>query len=264
MLGVPIQSSRSRFIVYVDESGDHSLKTIDEAYPVFVLAFCVFYQENYISNVVSAVERLKFEKFGHDIVVLHENEIRKEKGLFKFRDRAQKEQFIESLTAIIQDSKFILIACIIDKRTLETGSDVPDNPYHIALRSCLDGLNTLMAEKGQQDLETHVVFECRGPKEDAELELEFRRYCDGANGLESRLPYRIVFADKRVNSTGLQLADLVARPIGINYLRPRQPNRAFDVLRQKFLCRGGRKNVGKDYEGLGLQIFPAPQSEKPR
>lgn len=256
MSGALDKSRRSKFIVYVDESGDHSLKTIDEDYPVFVLAFCVFYQENYVNNVVSAVERLKFEKFGHDIVVLHENEIRKEKGPFKFRDRRQKEQFIENLTAIIKDSKFILIACVIDKRALGGRTEVPDNPYHIALRSCLDGLNALMAEKGQQDLETHIVFECRGPKEDNELELEFRRYCDGANGLESRLPYRIVFADKRVNSTGLQLADLVARPIGISYLRPNQANRAFDVLRQKFLCRGGRSNVGRDYEGLGLQIFP--------
>ena len=32
----------SDYIVYVDESGDHGLKTIDENYPVFVLAFLYF------------------------------------------------------------------------------------------------------------------------------------------------------------------------------------------------------------------------------
>jgi len=32
----------SDFIVYVDESGDHGLKTVDQNYPVFALAFCVF------------------------------------------------------------------------------------------------------------------------------------------------------------------------------------------------------------------------------
>ena len=32
----------SDFVVYVDESGDHGLKTMDNTYPMFVLAFCVF------------------------------------------------------------------------------------------------------------------------------------------------------------------------------------------------------------------------------
>ena len=32
----------SDYIVYVDESGDHSLESIDINYPVFVLAFCIF------------------------------------------------------------------------------------------------------------------------------------------------------------------------------------------------------------------------------
>ena len=42
------ETKRSKFIVYVDESGDHSLESVDQNYPVFVLAFCVFYQDNYI------------------------------------------------------------------------------------------------------------------------------------------------------------------------------------------------------------------------
>ena len=38
------QESRKfgKYIVYVDESGDHGMQSIDEQYPVFVLAFCVF------------------------------------------------------------------------------------------------------------------------------------------------------------------------------------------------------------------------------
>ncbi len=34
----------SNFIVYVDESGDHGMQTVDPNYPLFVLAFCVFYK----------------------------------------------------------------------------------------------------------------------------------------------------------------------------------------------------------------------------
>ena len=35
------------------------------------------------------------------------------------------------------------------------------------------------------------------------------------------------------NSSGLQLADLIARPIGLHKLKPEQPNRAYDVIEEK-------------------------------
>jgi Protein of unknown function (DUF3800) len=259
-----MELTRSDFIVYVDESGDHALSTIDATYPVFVLAFCVFYQKNYIDKVVSAVERLKFQKFGHDIIVLHERDIRKELGHFKFRSRKDKDHFITDLSKIVEDSNFILIASVIDKRHYAEKAERLENPYHIALRSCLEALYEFMTEKCQQTRETYVVFESRGKKEDQELELEFRRFCDGNNSTGNRMPYRIILADKKVNSTGLQLADLVARPIGLNYIRPKQANRAFDILEMKFFCSGGRSNLGKNYLGKGLRIHPDQKSEKPR
>lgn len=40
-------SSFSKYIVYVDESGDHSLNSVDANYPIFVLAFCVFHKRHY-------------------------------------------------------------------------------------------------------------------------------------------------------------------------------------------------------------------------
>lgn len=44
----------------------------------------------------------------------------------------------------------------------------------------------------------------------------------------------------RVNSAGLQLAYLAARPVGLHVLRPGQPNQAVDVLKRKFFCSGQR------------------------
>ena len=72
----------SDYIVYVDESGDHSLKSIDAGYPVFVLSFCVFRKDDYAERVTPAVRKHKFAAFGHDMVVLHEHEIRKKTGAF--------------------------------------------------------------------------------------------------------------------------------------------------------------------------------------
>jgi uncharacterized protein DUF3800 len=260
-----VESSFSKYIVYVDESGDHSLKSIDVGYPIFVLAFCVFHKRHYSEAIVPALEKFKFNHFGHDQVVLHENEIRKEKGAFNiFRSREQKYQFIDELTEIIEYSNFILISCTIDKRTLKKQLGENSNPYHIALASCMETLYEFLTEKQQNEKTTHVVVECRGKKEDKELELEFRRVCDGNNRLGIMLPFEILFADKKVMSSGLQLADLVARPIGLNLLKPGQNNRAFEVLEQKFFCDGGRDNAGNGYHGVGMKIFPIPDSEKPR
>ncbi len=105
------------------------------------------------------------------------------------------------------------------------------NPYDLALQSCLETLYDFLIEKGQEDKRTHVVVECRGKKEDNALELEFRRTCVGANRFGKNFPFSIVPADKKTNSTGLQFADLVARPIGRHLLDRDQENRAFEILR---------------------------------
>ncbi len=261
----PVSAGRfSDFIVYVDESGDHGMQTIDQNYPVFVLAFCVFYKSHYAGKVMSTLGRFKFNHFGHDHVVLHEHEIRKETGSFKFINRQSKIEFIGQLTSIIEASNFILISSVIDKLRLRGKDELASNPYHLALGFCLETLYEFLQEKNQDGKMTHVVVECRGPKEDKDLELEFRRVCDGANRLGRSLPFEIVFADKKTNSPGLQLADLVARPIGLNVLRPSQANRAFEVLTKKFFCSGGRENVGEGFESWGLKIYPSLESERPR
>lgn len=255
----------SNFVVYVDESGDHGMQTLDPNYPVFVLSFCVFYKRHYAEKVVPAVEKFKFNRFGHDIVLLHEHEIRKETGQFRFSSREEKVRFMDELTGIIESSNFILISCVIDKASLRSkGDSSTDHPYHLALAFCMETLYGFLQEKNQDDRVTHVIFECRGKKEDSELELEFRRVCDGNNRIGKHLPFQIVFADKRANSSGLQLADLVARPVGLRFLRPGQPNRAFDVLKRKFYCAGGREHVGIGFENWGLKIYPTLESEKPR
>lgn len=256
----------SDYVVYVDESGDHSLVSIDKEYPVFVLALCIFHKRHYAEQIVPAVEKLKFNYFGHDGVVLHENEIRKQKGVFQLLVRQPvRRRFMADLDVIMDKINFILIGCIVDKRRCKSSLDgEASNPYHIAMRICLDALYDFMVEKGQQSRQTHVMVEQRGKKEDADLELAFRRICDGNNQHAKELPFSLVMANKQVNSAGLQLADLVARPIGIHHLRPDQENRAFAALEKKFYCEGGRAHVGEHFDGVGLKIYPGTDSEKPR
>jgi hypothetical protein len=77
------------------------------------------------------------------------------------------------------------------------------------------------------------------------------------------LPFDIVFADKKTNLAGLQLADLVARPVGLSYIRPKQANQAIEVLKHKFYCDGGRDCVGNGYENVGLIIYPPQKAKSP-
>lgn len=240
----------SDYIVYVDESGDHGLATLDPHYPLFVLAFCIFAKHSYAEQVVPAVQKLKFRQFGHDLVILHEHEIRKETGDFAcFRNRQEKMAFLEQLTTVIEQAEFSLVACVIEKQKLLQRYQTPSNPYHLALAFGPERVYRYLQAQGQGERVTHIVVERRGRKEDDELELEFRRICDGANWFNRPLPLAIRFADKKTNSAGLQLADMVARPIGMSILRPEQPNRAYDVLRCKLYG-------GAEKKGWGLKCFP--------
>jgi Protein of unknown function (DUF3800) len=253
----------SDYVVYVDESGDHSLQSIDAGFPVFVLAFCVFHKKHYSERILPAIAAIKFRYFGHDNIVLHEAEIRKQIGPFVvLTNRSLREQFLIELDQIVEESNFILMACVVDKQSLSKTLNAT-NPYHLALEDCLLALHGFLSEKKQEQLRTHVVVECRGKKEDRELELEFRRICDGKNSINQPLPFEVIFADKKTNSTGLQLVDLVARPIAVSYIRPEQANRAFEVLKKKFYGADGREHVGSNYEGVGLLIQPPKKAKSP-
>lgn len=241
----------SDFVVYVDESGDHSLDRINPEWPLFVLCFCIFPVESYVNRVAPAIRRLKFDVFGHDLVVLHEHDIRKRGGAFSRLDQQARADMQERLTRIIDESDMTIVAVVIEKIRHKERYQQPYHPYHLAMQFGLERVAHLLRLQGQGERLTHVVFEARGPKEDRELELEFRRVCDGANRDRRPLPLRFVVADKKSNSEGLQLADLTARPLGLGVLRPQQPNRAGEVLRGK-LFRGAHNCV----IGNGLKVFP--------
>ncbi len=241
----------SNYIVYVDESGDHGLVSIDPNYPVFVLAFCVFEKEAYRSRCVPALQALKFKHFGHDMAILHEREIRQAQGDFKFLvDAPRRSEFMDDLTTLVEGTEFTLIASAINKTELRDRYTYPANPYDLALEFCLERLHYFLTERRNGGRPVHVVFESRGRREDNELELEFRRVCDGQSMAEETLPFEPVFASKRVNCCGLQIADLVARPIGRHILRPDQENRAYGIIESKFRRSGGQ------IMGRGLKVFP--------
>ena len=239
----------SDYIVYVDESGDHGLINIKTNYPIFVLVFCIFDKNQYLKTA-SQIQNMKFKYFGHDMIVLHESDIRIGDGYFSNFSKENKANFLGSLTKIIKNQDFTVITAIIDKNKLKAQYVDSFNPYYLAMEFCLERLYLFLQEKQNTNKATTVVFEKRGKKEDDALELEFRRWSDGYNWLNKQVNFNIVTASKKVNSAGLQLADLIARPIGLNYLKPQQGNRAFEIIKDKILKREEKNN------DFGYKVFP--------
>lgn len=242
----------SDYTVFVDESGDHHLKSIDPHYPIFVLTFCLFPNRGYEARVVPAVCAFKTRYFGRDDVILHEYDIRKTRGPFAILQNAEtREAFMADLTRLVTEAPFRLVASAILKRELVKRYPIPISPYYLGMSFGLERLAWSLMSHGCAGGQTRIIFERRGRKEDDELAKEFHRVCEGANMVGKRLPFQIEFQRKQDNAAGLQIADLLARPIGRKQLDPKQPNRAYDALEPKF-----RRSADGRIMGRGLKVFP--------
>jgi len=243
-----MQEIHSDYIVYADESGDLSFE--DKEYPVFVLAFCIFSKREYLTDVVRHVKGLKFAFWGHDMTILHSKKIRTQVDDFRFlQGISQREKFMKSLSQAIQDSPFTIISTGIDKRLLQERYINPANPYELGLEYCLERLYRFLQEKRQKDRITHIVIESRMDNQNKELEQAFQNIIEKNKGSQKDYPLKLIFGDKKANSVGLQIADLIAYPIGRYVLKPDEENLAFKIVEQKF-------HKFPNYLQKGLKIFP--------
>ncbi len=242
----------SDHLIFVDESGDHGLVKLDPSYPVFVLAFCLVRKDDYVKQIVPDLLQLKLDYWGHTEVILHEHELRKpnKQSAFLF-DATIRAAFFSRLDQIMTAAPFTLVASVIKKPEYAAQYHNPVNPYELALEFGLERLASELADRGDSSAATHVIVETRGKREDEQLELAFRRIRDAGNYRGGKLPFELIMIPKSSNSTGLQFADLMARPIGLHVMRPTQPNRAYSILETKF-----RRSPKGKVAGWGLKVFP--------
>jgi hypothetical protein len=247
-------SEFSDYIVFVDESGSPTISPIDPNHPVFALVFCVIKKSVYCDVIQPAMKRLKFDFFGHDMTVLHSADIRKRRGEFNILMNEQKrEAFLERLDAIITSSDLDIIASVIDKAALVDDGYEHHNPYHMAMDMCLLHLDGYLKYNQQSGKLTHIIAEARGKAEDRDLMAAFQNfvsvfptYSPGFGSME----FELKLAEKKINSAGLQLADLFGHPIGRHAIEPAQPNHAFNIVRPKIFEQ--------------VNHFPPLKSERPQ
>lgn len=242
--------------MFLDESGDHGLKTIDQNFPVFALTGVLFSEASY-NDVCKKIDDFK-QKFFHTTgVILHRRDMRKyERGFEILFDSNVKKRFYVELNKILQSADYKIITSIINKQKhIEQYGKLADDPYEIALTFVLE--RTLFeADERQDATNIHVTIEGRGHKEDAKLAKRYNELLYRGTGkvpadrllnvYDKELGVRL----KRDNDCGLQLADLCAYPIARFVMNNTEPNPAYEVIKDKI--RKGPKGV----IGYGVKIFP--------
>lgn len=241
-----MHSDFGEYIIFCDESGDHGITKINPENPIFVLAFCIFRKNDYVSIIKQAIAKLKIDFWGHDLVVLHNHEIRKSTGEFLFLFNEEKRRvFLHALNETIKSLPFYIVATVIDKRELRESLNA-SNPYLLALGYCLEQTLIFLEQHEQLHKLTHIIVESRGKPEDRDLGFAFDQITSQTN---NSYPMSIRFANKQTNSSGLQIADLVAYPIARHVLKRDQPNQAFDIVREKLFGF-------PEYDDAGLMCYP--------
>jgi hypothetical protein len=240
---------------FLDETGDHGLSFVDESFPIFLLAGCLFEDTEY-QRMTQEINAFKQEFFKTTEVVLHSRDIRKCDGAFQILfDLDLKKSFYEKLNKIISEAQFTVMAVAIDKKKhIEKYGKIADDPYTICLSYVLERL--IFCTDKNADSTVAITIEKRGKKEDAQLLAHYNSIVDqGTYHVNSaRFKQRIshfMMKTKRDNDVGLQIADLCAYPIARHVLNSEEPYIPFKIIEGKL-----RKGNNGKVDGYGLKVFP--------
>jgi hypothetical protein len=244
--------SRTKYILFIDESGDHGLKNIDPNFPVFVLSGCIFSEEEYV-EFDRELNTLKTFIWNSQHVIFHSRDIRKCNNEFQVLfNLEKKELFYNKLNLIISNSNFNILSSVIDKEKYIKNFGKLGDVYSISLSFIIE-CAILFLKDLNIDVDLEIIVEKRGKLEDNELLKHYNEVYNFGTGNVSasqikKYNTRFKFKSKKENINGLQLADLVAYPIARYILEPKRVNLAFDIIENKIYSKMKKK--------IGLKIFP--------
>ncbi|PIP26723.1 MAG: DUF3800 domain-containing protein [Candidatus Moranbacteria bacterium CG_4_9_14_3_um_filter_40_7] len=245
-----------KYYFYLDETGDHGLSFVDQNFPLFLLAGCLF-DENELMKMEAEIGEFKIEFFGTTEVILHSREIRKCEGAFQILfDIEKKKKFYYRLNEIMKKRKFTIIGSGVNKdRHIKKYGKGAKDPYVISLAFIIERL-IFYLDKVDNNAIVDIRIEKRGKREDQQLLDQYNTILDTGTYFVSsdRIKRRIESFEsfyKKDNINGLQVADLCAYPLARHVLNSEEPYIPFEIIKDKIYC----DNLGK-YDGYGLKIFP--------
>jgi hypothetical protein len=242
-------------VMFLDESGDHSLDKIDPQYPMFVLAGCIFDFDYYSKVVEPEANKLKMKYFGRTDVILRSYDIRKQKKDFSFLvDMKKRKAFYADLDVLMHSLDYTIITAAIEKNKLKNQYSTPGNPYYLCLQFILERSVMYLGRSGKK-----MIFriESRQTHNDEKLAEVYEKFRNRDHQLfkKDEIQSKLVdlsFNQKVQNIIGMQIADLVAYPIGRWVLDKTKENKAFDIVEKKI----HKNSKNGQYLNYGLKIFP--------
>ena len=248
--------------IYIDECGSHSLTAV-EAFEAFCLA-AVIVRDQDRTAFESKWDAWKLLNLGSDKRLVHEPDVRKRAGTFNFRgSRPKYDAVLASLSEIIKELEFTAIVCVLHRPQYvkEFGikaldESLPGHGYLMTLHFMAERL-AMALQKQFGGAKARLILESRGPSEDALMQYEFARlFLDGTSYLSASYFRRqffpgLEFKLKSDHVAGLEITDLLARPVGEKVLRPKSDPARWQSFRNK-LCTG----LETKHSILGLKIVP--------
>jgi len=240
-------------ILFIDESGDHSLKIVDPQFPIFTLAGCIFEHAYYERYAVKQVEEFKLSLFGRSELILHDADIRRARnGFEQMADPVFREEFYRRTNDLMTALDFKIVAASLKKFEHQQRYVNPAHPYNYCMECLIERYYHELVERNETG---SILAESRGNHFDRELKFSFDEYLQrGVTGVPGvNLRSRILgleFLPKSANTAGLQIADLIATPIS-HFVLGKTNRKSYDVLLPKFRC-----DTFGNYLGQGLQILP--------
>lgn len=258
-----------RFYLFLDECGSPSARVMETEFPVFALCGVVISEAN-LHAIDVKWKNWKIRTTGVDDDRIHEPDVRKFRRRFHRASQEEKDIIDESLSEILGDFDFHCIAAVIDLRELSeqypTGrvdDFLPRSCYLMAIDFIMERFVHFLRVAGDSGRGS-VIAESRETKEDVLVNYEYVRLQKEGTQFVSESDFRwylapyMQFLRKSANSTGLQIADIAARPLAEKILDPSSLPKRWDVISSKLY--DGTKGRPESY---GLKVFPLVEENDP-
>jgi hypothetical protein len=168
------EDKNKTFVLFLDESGHHGLKKINQEFPIFLFACCIF-EKGYYGNIfINKVNKFRLKHFKDLNIILHSQDIRKWQNQFKcLGDINKRTDFYKDLKGLIKTSIFTIISSAIDKNKLiQQYGPGADSPYNTSLSFVLERSIFYTDNIGCDFIE--IAAESRGKKEDNQLFTQYQ------------------------------------------------------------------------------------------
>ena len=147
-----------KYLLFMDECGDHSLKNIDKHFPVFVLCGVLLKDSDY-DEARAKINVIKRRYWNDKKVILHSRDIRKCDKEFKILfDMDIKRDFYTDLDDIMMNSDYTVFASAINKeKHLIKYGKLASDVYEISLSFIIERAVFFLDSMAEKNKEERII-----------------------------------------------------------------------------------------------------------